>query len=468
MIHRVMGYLIAGAIFISGPAACTKKTTNINTIMTQSNMDNGLEVVIHESHKVPLVTMVLAVKAGGRTETPETNGVTHLWEHMFFKGNKTLPDQEAFNARIRELGIVYNGDTSAEKVRYYFTLPSAYLEEGLKFMIDAISTPLLEETELAKEINVVLNEYDRNASQPSFELIRVKDQLIYKDKAYLRDALGNRDVIAAANRKMLLKMKNDVFVPSNSALLISGDVDPEKTRELVMKYFSSWENPKNWKAPQDNKFPDFPKTSKLIATHPQAGTPSLSWTFHGPSTTKNPNATYAADILVQLLRMKTGTFYKKFVDSGLTYAASFGYYTQAQAGEIDISASMPAKNIETIEKMFAEEIKLWATDENYFSNEQLEDAKRALVISHKYEINEPSEYIKNLAFWWAVTGLDYYNGYIQNLHNVTGEDIRQFVKTYLLQKPYVSSILITPNDAKTVGLKDNLETIKKKLQQEKF
>ena len=131
---------------------------------------NGLPILSVSMPKVPLVTIVLAAKAGAMTESPGTNGLTHVWEHMFFKGNQRIPNQEAFNKRVRQLGITFNGDTSAEMVRYYFTLPSKNLDAGLQFMADAISTPLLDTKELERERVVVLDEYDRNASQPGFDL----------------------------------------------------------------------------------------------------------------------------------------------------------------------------------------------------------------------------------------------------------------------------------------------------------
>jgi zinc protease len=166
-----------------------------SSVYRSEKLKNGMELVFVEDHKVPLVTIVLSVKAGSMTETPDINGLTHLWEHMFFKGNKTLPNQEAFNRRIRQLGIVYNGDTAAEKVRYFFTLPAAYLDEGLQFMADAIMTPLLDQSELEKERKVVLDEYDRNASQPGFELYKVRRELIYQKLGFLRDPLGVRKII---------------------------------------------------------------------------------------------------------------------------------------------------------------------------------------------------------------------------------------------------------------------------------
>src|SRR5437762_8819094 len=77
---------------------------------------NGLEVLVVEDHALPLVTVEIAAKNGSMTEPPEYNGLSHLYEHMFFKANKALPSQEAYLARIRELGIEFNGTTSTERV----------------------------------------------------------------------------------------------------------------------------------------------------------------------------------------------------------------------------------------------------------------------------------------------------------------------------------------------------------------
>src|SRR5690606_25768199 len=99
-----MRFLIPLFVALSGVTAQAAEKPAYET----AKLPTGLEIIALEDHKVPLVTIVLAVKAGAMTETPTTNGLTHLWEHMFFKGNKRIPNQEAFNKRIRELGIVYN------------------------------------------------------------------------------------------------------------------------------------------------------------------------------------------------------------------------------------------------------------------------------------------------------------------------------------------------------------------------
>jgi len=85
---------------------------------------NGLEVIVLEDHSVPVVTIELAVRNGSFTEPPELNGLSHLYEHMFFKANRAVANQEDYLQRIGQLGIAYNGETREEVVEYYFTTTS--------------------------------------------------------------------------------------------------------------------------------------------------------------------------------------------------------------------------------------------------------------------------------------------------------------------------------------------------------
>src|ERR671913_72689 len=97
-------------------------------------LSNGLEVLVIENPKVPLATIEIAVKNGAYTEGPEFSGLSHLFEHMFFKANNDYPDQEKFIRRTEELGMIWNGTTGDERVNYYFTFNADSLVQGLKFM----------------------------------------------------------------------------------------------------------------------------------------------------------------------------------------------------------------------------------------------------------------------------------------------------------------------------------------------
>src|SRR5271170_4029365 len=108
----------------------------------QRKLDNGLEVLVVEKHHAPIVTIEIAVKTGAFTENRETNGLSHLYEHMFFKGNARIPTQEAYMKRMSELGISFNGTTGDERVNYFITLPSKNFAAGMRFISDALLTPL--------------------------------------------------------------------------------------------------------------------------------------------------------------------------------------------------------------------------------------------------------------------------------------------------------------------------------------
>ena len=122
----------------------------------EKTLRNGLDVIVVQNPAVPLVTVEFNVKNGAYTESPEYNGLSHLYEHMFFKANEAIPNQERYLERLRELGASWNGTTSQERVNYFITLGKDSLEQGMKFMYDAISGPLFKEEELVKERPVVL------------------------------------------------------------------------------------------------------------------------------------------------------------------------------------------------------------------------------------------------------------------------------------------------------------------------
>ncbi len=425
--------------------------------ITEFTLNNGLDCILYKNDKVPLATIVLTFKAGAFTEDKQTNGLTHLWEHMFFKGNTKFPDQEAFNRQIQNLGIVFNGDTSSEMVRYYFTLPAAKIEQGLEFMYYAIKSPKIDENELKKEIQVVLDEYDRNASQPGFYLSRARKQSIYGEFSFLRDPLGNRDIIAQANRKVLMKIKDQVFIPKNGALLVSGFIDPVRTQAMINKIFGQWLNPSTPPVKTENKLPPFPRDNPVIIdVNPRVKVSSLRYDFDGPKARLDVQDTYIVDMLINLLQSRQGKFYKKYIESGWANSVYLGYHTQAQAGALVLSAEAEGEKLKRITKQLIHEPQKWL-HQDYFSAIELTNAREKLRIQHEFAINKPSSYVKNLAFWWAITGLPYYYQYIDKLKKVTLTEIQDFLRKYLVNKPYVTSMLLTQKDARILDVHSTIK-----------
>jgi zinc protease len=98
---------------------------------------------------------------------------------MFFRSNAKYPEPESFVGRAGDLGAVFNGTTSEERVNYYLTVYRDSLEAGIRFLSAALTAPLFRQDELERERQVVIGEYDRNESSPFFQLNREMDKLLY-------------------------------------------------------------------------------------------------------------------------------------------------------------------------------------------------------------------------------------------------------------------------------------------------
>ena len=167
MFKRTQCLMVLGIFFLIPQLVLAQKYS-----IYSKELPNGLHIVVIENPVVPLVTIELNVRNGSYTEPPEYNGLSHLYEHMFFKANALIPTQEKYLERMQELGMSFNGTTGEERVNYFFTFNKDNLKEGLEFMRAAAITPLFLQSELERERPVVTGEYDRNESNPYYHLYR--------------------------------------------------------------------------------------------------------------------------------------------------------------------------------------------------------------------------------------------------------------------------------------------------------
>jgi zinc protease len=439
---------IAALSWLSTAALLAQKYNIYHTMLK-----NGLEVIVIENPIVPLATVEIDVHNGAYTETHEYDGLSHLYEHMFFKANEMIPNQERFLERGRELGMTWNGTTSEERVNYFFTLPKDSLRQGLEFMNAAIRTPLFKEEELVKERPVVTGEYDRAESNPFYLLsVAVNKELWYK--YYTRkNVLGDRTIILTADHDKMKTIQNRYYIPNNSALLVSGDVKHEHVFREAEEVFGSWQRSEDPFV--KNPSPDHPALdrSKVVVVEKPVGAVTLQIAMHGPSVRKDPKATYAADVLSYILGQHNTKFYKDLVDSGLLTTVNLGYYTLDKTGPITIFGQTDADHYYAAVKAIFDEIKRF-TDPDYFTDEQLQSAKNQLEINEEYGQERPSNFAHTVGFWWAVAGLDYYLNYVDNLRKVSREDVDRYVREYIQNAPYIMGVLLSPKDQQKLSIKE--------------
>ena len=428
------------------------------TIQAQSDLPihnrklaNGLDVIVIENHAVPIVTVELDVKNGAYTESPEYDGLSHLYEHMFFKANKTIPSQEKYLERIRQLGASWNGTTSEERVNYYVTVGVDSVVPAMHFMEDAIRFPLFNQDELVRERPVVLGEFDRNEADPFFHLSRGIDTILWSPGYYShKSVIGNRQIIITATQQKMNTIKDRFYVPNNSALILSGDITPSRGFALAQQVFGDWPRGADpFSTPVGNP-PPLTQSRSVIVEKPVNGA-ALSMVWQGPSVTADPASTYAADVLSTVLGNPTSRFYKRLVDSGLTFNSGIGYYTLSHVGPITVFSQLAPDKILEARRVILEELaKL--TDTTYITAKELAAAQRQLGINALYEREQSTGWAHTVGFWWAVAGLDYYRNYVPNMQRVTRQDLARYARTYIIGKPFVTGVLISPADRAKLAL----------------
>jgi zinc protease len=406
-------------------------------------LDNGLEVVVIENRKVPLATIELAVKNGAYTEGPEFSGLSHLFEHMFFKANKDYPDQEKYIRRTEELGMIWNGTTSEERVNYYFTFDRDSLEAGLRFMNAAARYPIYRAEDMQKERPVVDGEFQRGESDPGFQLWMDVNKRTWGELATRKNPIGDHDIINTATPEKMMIIKDKYYHPNNSLLVICGDVKHEEAFALARSIYGDWKRA-DFDPHQRYPIPEFKpleKSSFNIQVTSIAQTPYMMLQWHGPDYRNDSAATIAADVFSAVLGLNASRWQQALVDKGLATYAGMSYQTARHVGPIQVFA-IPNPN--KLKECYAELMRQLSMlgNADYFTDEQLQVAKDVLKRNQVRQEEKPSQLSMQLTYQWCSTSLDYFTSYASNLQKVTRADIQRYIARYITGKPFAAGLIL--------------------------
>ena len=436
---------------VATPTAAAPARAAEESVVTKT-LANGLEIIVLEDHSIPLVTVEMAFRNGSYTEPPELNGLSHLYEHMFFKANRASVNREEYLQTIDQLGIIYNGQTQEEVVEYYFTTTTPNFGVAMRFMRDAARYPAFDPGQFAQEREVVIGELDRHESNPYGVISQViNERLFYKYPSRKRPG-GSKETGRAATTDQMRLIQSRYYVPNNAAIVVTGDVEAPAVYALVEQLFGDWE--RRTKDPFVEfplvEHPPLPKSSGELLLKPvQNVVVQIGW--QGPSIGKDDAATYAADVFSFILRQPNSRFQRALVDSGLVAGANIGYYTQRNVGPIYLTLQTTPDKARAAVRAAYNEVAHF-NDPNYFTDEELESAKALLEADDLYSREKLSEYSHVISFWWASTGFEYYRGYLKRLRATSRADISRYVTTYIQNKPHAGVALLSEESARASGL----------------
>ncbi len=413
-------------------------------------LENGLTFLVKESAPKDLVSINVTVKAGITSEEEYTaSGISHLIEHMLFKGTKTRKARDIEKEISSYGGSTITGAVSSDITIYQVTVPSRYMSNALAILKDMLLNANFDEAELQKEREVILKEINMNKDDPERQLILSLFYNAYLNHPYKYPAIGYEKLLKSLTRDDLLRHYNRIYVPNRIVISVVGDIDKEDAAskiEMEFKYFRA---------------PDYRPIDK--ETEPvQIGRKSseiesgitlsyLAMAFH--STGILDKDLFSLDVLSMILgRGDNSRLNKKLVKEARTaHSISASNYTPQDPGLFVITALLDKDNIDSAQKDILYEIKM--VKEGVIDDKELERAKRMVASDYILSHETIEEQAKNLSESEILTGnYDFFSRYIDSVGKVSKYDVRRAASVYLNENN-LTEVRLVPRAAKSSAIK---------------
>jgi zinc protease len=414
---------------------------------TTFKLTNGMQVVVIEDHRTPVVTQMVWYKVGSADETPGKSGLAHFLEHLMFKGTAKHPAGE-FSQTVQRVGGNENAFTSTDYTGYYQRVTKDQLGRMMEFEADRMTGLVLKDENVLPERDVVLEEYNmRVANSPDARLSEQIMAALYLNHPYGRPVIGWHQEIEKLDREDALAFYKRFYAPNNATLVIAGDVDAQEIRPMVERTYgvipAQPSIPERRMRPQEPT-PIAPRT--VTFADPRVEQASLRRYYLVPSaTTAAAGESQALDVLGQLIGGGANSYlYRALViDKQLAINAGASYQgTALDSAQFMISASpRPGVDFADVEKTIDAVIADVAA--NPVPAADLERVKTQLVAEAIYAQDNQA----SLARWYGAaltTGLSVEDirSWPDRIKAVTAEQVRAAAQTWLDKKRSVTGYLI--------------------------
>ena len=282
-----------------------------NVDFTEFDLDNGLHVILHQDNSAPVVTTSVMYDVGGKDGDRNRTGFAHFFEHLLFEGSENIGRGE-FMKIIPANGGSFNANTSQDRTYYYETFPSNKLELGLWLESERMLHPVMDQIGVDTQNEVVKEEKRQRYDAPYGKLLKALNDNLFKVHPYKDQVIGEMEHLDAATLEEFRNYHKTYYGPNNAVLIVAGDIDSNKTEELVRKYFDE--------VPTGNvvvrNFPKeepITKNTKAVAYDENIQIPMLLATFRTPGFAQRD--AYVLDMISTYLSDgKSSVLYKKLVD----------------------------------------------------------------------------------------------------------------------------------------------------------
>ncbi|MBC7372345.1 MAG: insulinase family protein [Bdellovibrionaceae bacterium] len=453
-----MKYAFLSAVLFCSLAVSAQEKDNLklNFPVTKYKLSNGLTVLLHEDHSVPLISYHTWYRVGSRDEGPGITGSAHMLEHMMFKGSKKYPGK-AFDRLLHENGITNNAFTTYDYTGFYQSLPSSKLEMMMDIEVDRMSNLNLAPEDLNSEREVVKEERRwRVDNNPMGLLMESVMSAVFKVSNYRWPVIGYMKDIADYKIETLRSFHNSFYNPNNAILVLAGDFKTADVRKLIEKHYG----PLPSGPVQRRSYPkELPQESQRNASV-KKDVQGTSFTVSYQGTPSNSAEMYPLDLAANILgNGSSSRLHKRLVYTKQSATSAYSYHSTMQDdGVFAVGVNMKPGTAmqESLELVYQE---IWKMRNKLVTDEELQKAKTQVMKELVDGLTTADGKARALAVNEIVTGsyenlfkdLDRYNA-------VTAEQIKDAANKYLNQKQR-SIVILAPKavEAKTLEVKPEAE-----------
>ncbi len=433
--------------------SCATEKPELKVDYEKYTLDNGLQVILHKDTSDPITAVAIMYHVGSNREVTGKTGFAHLFEHMMFQESQHVAQDQLFN-KIHAAGGTLNGGTWKDGTVYFEVVPKNSLEMVLWLESDRMGylLPTVTYDAFVNQQEVVQNEKRQNYdNRPYGQTSIVINKTLYPEgHPYNWSTIGSLDDLRNASLKDVHEFYKKYYVPNNATLVIAGDFDEAKTKEMVEKYFGEIKA-----ADKVEKFKPVPvtldKTKKVYFEDKLISAPELNMVF--PTVEMYNKDSYALTILGELLADgKKAPLYKVIVEDKKFAPSVSGYQSSSEGvGVFQIRVrAFPQKNLADVEKSIFEALNNFEKDG--FTEEDLARIKARTETDFYNEISSALGKSFKLAEYNTFAGSpDFVTTDLDNFLNVTKDDIWAVYNKYIKEKPYVLSSFVPKGNVNLVA-----------------
>ena len=412
--------------------------------MLLHTLPSGMRVLLDPIHTAPVLSFSMLVQVGSADESDSQAGISHVIEHMLFKGTPSRPvgtiarDVEAAGGEI-------NAYTSFDQTVYYINMAKQFGDKGLEILADAVQHPLFDAEELARESEVILEEIRRERDNPGRFISEILFKESFQKHPYGRPIIGFDKTVRSFTRQHLVDYYKKWYVPNNRVFIVVGDFDPTTMLQKIERAFS--EPPHANPPPKRERLAEpIQKGLRVVVAPDNIQTSYLAWGYHIPSVLDEDVP--ALDLLSHILAGSDSSRLEQQVKEKLGLVQNiYSYaYTPRDPALMVLGAQLSEKKLLKATQAICHEIERIRTE--LVTIEELKNAKLNIRSAQVYEKETVGGLSGKYAYFLATAGrADFEKEYFHRLMDLQAEDVRRAAQKYLSVENLTATVMI-PKTAK--------------------